>query len=208
MPHFFPPIKAGGRKSSAGEHGCARKPVAASGAMILARLSVCILLASLLSACVGSEKPLLPEAQAIADPSLAGVWSYKDGDKPVRVDVTSRDRTTFTITDPQAPGKNPITASLHSFEGNRFILQMRSDPRPVMYGLVMRDAGKPGRVWRMRLDICNSEIAQSAGVQPIKADRFTCILADRAQLNVLLRRAAADVANEGKYLDLQQERGR
>ncbi len=178
--------------------------------MIPSRFSLLALplLALALAACVGSEKPLLPEAQGLADPGLAGSWSYKDGDKTVRVNVTAAGRSAFLITDPAEQGKKPITASLHPFEGGRYILQMRSDPRPVMYGLVTRDAGKPGRAWRMRIDICNSDIAQAAGIKPLKADRFSCIVADRAQLNALMRRAATDTSGESKYLDVVQDAAR
>ncbi len=161
------------------------------------RLFTAICVAGLLSACVGSDTALLPEAQGISNAALAGNWSYPDGDKIVRLNVT-RQGSGYLIKTPSEPDKKPVIASLHSLNASWLVIQMRgSGGGPVQYVLATKDDSRPGRTWRLRPDVCDRTIADAAGLKTIKADRFTCTVTTRAQLETLLHRAAGAPASDG-----------
>ncbi len=170
------------------------------------RLLSAICLAGFLSACVGSEKPLLPEAQGISDAALAGNWSYPDGDKIVRLNVT-RQGSAYLIKNSSEPDKKPIIASLHSLNASWLVIQMRGNGGgPVQYLLATKDESRPGRSWRLRPDICDRAIADAAGLKDIKADRFTCTVTTRTQLDTLLNRAVVSpVRDSAKPIYLTQD---
>lgn len=170
--------------------------------------AIAVCLAALLSACVGSEAPLLPEDQGIADAALEGTWSYPDGGRIERLAVTPRGRA-YIVSNLAEPAKKPLIASIHPYNETLLVLQMRSsDSNTVQYILIAKDTSRPGRAWRMRGEICDRKIADAAGLKAIKADQYSCTVTTRAQLDILLARAAASFEQEpGKLLTMMQERG-